>query len=191
MSLHSKLAFLRHEEALTADPDNLPELVDPEKQRIHFSGMSMHGWLSLDVPYISCITDDSFGSVGRRIWQGGVEDGLVLPGHFQHVVRLHSQSYIIKHRVQTNLQVRMQDSVEQALDIVETLADYVVSLFKSPGEGDILIHCQVGLNRSGVVMGRVLQKLGWEAGDILRHLREVRDPEVLFNPAFEGWLISQ
>lgn len=58
-------------------------------------------------------------------------------------------------------------------------------------EGQVcLIHCQAGLNRSGLLAARTLMKRGHTADEAIALLREKRSPLVLCNDAFENWLRS-
>lgn len=167
------------------ESDNLPAAVDPRVRR--FSGYTVHGDLPFSAPFISCVLNDGPG--GKRLYQGGVENGLVLPGSILHVVSLYQhERYTVGHELLTNLKVRADDAVSQPMDIIDPVAAYIAALYDSGEPGDILVHCQAGLNRSGVVVARVLQKLGWDTSEAIDHLREVRSPAVLCNPAFEAWL---
>jgi protein-tyrosine phosphatase len=52
----------------------------------------------------------------------------------------------------------------------------------------VLVHCQAGLNRSGVVVARALMADGMSAVEAVSLIRERRSPACLCNPAFERWL---
>jgi len=54
----------------------------------------------------------------------------------------------------------------------------------------ILVHCQVGLNRSATVVALTLMLRGMKAEDAIRLLREKRHRLVICNPHFEGWLLD-
>jgi Dual specificity phosphatase, catalytic domain len=54
----------------------------------------------------------------------------------------------------------------------------------------ILVHCQVGLNRSATVVALVLMLRGMKAEDAIRLLREKRHRLVICNPHFERWLLD-
>ncbi len=52
----------------------------------------------------------------------------------------------------------------------------------------ILIRCQTGVNRSGLVVALLMTELGWQREDILAHLRALRSPAVLQNQHFRAAL---
>lgn len=52
----------------------------------------------------------------------------------------------------------------------------------------ILIRCQAGVNRSGLVSALVLMLDGYSAADAITLLRRKRSPRVLSNRHFESWL---
>jgi protein-tyrosine phosphatase len=52
----------------------------------------------------------------------------------------------------------------------------------------VLVRCQAGLNRSALVTGLALMKMGWKAADAISWMREVRSPYVLFNRDFTDHL---
>jgi protein-tyrosine phosphatase len=50
------------------------------------------------------------------------------------------------------------------------------------------VHCQAGLNRSSLVVGRALMLGGMTADDAIVLIRRKRSPACLSNPSFERWL---
>lgn len=54
----------------------------------------------------------------------------------------------------------------------------------------VLVRCQAGLNRSGLVVALVLYKAGYSAGDAISLIRERRSPYALCNPRFAEHLRS-
>lgn len=55
----------------------------------------------------------------------------------------------------------------------------------------VLIRCQAGLNRSGLVTGLVLiEHLGWPPDEAIALMRHVRSPWVLCNQDFEDFLMA-
>ena len=58
-------------------------------------------------------------------------------------------------------------------------------------EKTVLIRCQAGLNRSGLVMALVLMKDGYTAKDAIALIREKRSEWALCNEMFEAWLLAK
>lgn len=52
----------------------------------------------------------------------------------------------------------------------------------------VLVRCQAGMNRSGLVTGLAMLKMGWTVDDILARMRQARSPYVLFNKSFVDYL---
>ena len=55
----------------------------------------------------------------------------------------------------------------------------------------VMIRCQAGLNRSGLVTALVLVMDGWDPADAIRHIRARRSPHALFNRHFVRWLVTE
>jgi protein-tyrosine phosphatase len=72
---------------------------------------------------------------------------------------------------------------------VQGLARFVSGLMDAGYR--VLVHCRAGMNRASLVTGRVLIHRGMEPEDAISLLRERRDPEVLSNIAFRGWLLGE
>ncbi len=159
------------------DHTAIPLAYDPEHQR--FQGTAIHGDTPFDVPYISRITD--------TLWQGGCADGLILPPEVQHVVSLYPwEAYSRRHNVRSFLAVRMHDDLEGPdKGLVLALVQWINECRKT---GITLVHCQAGLNRSGLIAAAVLISGGMDADAAIKVLREQRSPAVLCNPVFEKWL---
>jgi protein-tyrosine phosphatase len=161
-----------------ADPTKIDIRFDPREQRMR--GYAAHGNTPFDVPFISQITE--------TLWTGGCTDGLVLPDHIEHVISLYPwESYTIRHEAKSVLAIRMYDSLDQAMGQVEAIADWV-NVCRA--DGPTLVHCQAGLNRSGLVAAMALIRGGMEAHEAILLLREKRSPAVLCNEAFQAWLFA-
>lgn len=57
-------------------------------------------------------------------------------------------------------------------------------------EGPMLVHCQGGWNRSGVVVARMLIKQGRSPEDAIQLIRTRGEVNALCNPVFEAWLLT-
>lgn len=151
---------------------------DPTRE--HISGVTNHGHLYFDVPYITEVTPG--------LWQGGCENGLILPKHISHLLSLYPwEKYTVEHKLRTRHEVRMYDSLDQATDQIDRWARWINARLRT---GAVLVHCQAGLNRSGLVTARSLMLRGWTADEAIALLREQRSPAVLCNPSFEAYLRS-
>ncbi len=69
--------------------------------------------------------------------------------------------------------------------IVDPLSAFLAELYRSGHR--LLIHCAMGLNRSPLVAGAVLHRLGWSGPEAVRRLCE-RRPGALFNEHYRGYL---
>ena len=68
------------------------------------------------------------------------------------------------------------------LDRLREIATYAAERWRTGGQ--VLIRCQAGVNRSGLVTALVLLGAGWELRLILERLRASRSPQVLSNSHF-------
>lgn len=53
-----------------------------------------------------------------------------------------------------------------------------------------LVRCQAGLNRSGLVVARLLIDTGMEAVQAIQLIRDKRSPDALFNAVFHDYLLT-
>lgn len=152
---------------------------DPMTQRL--CGLAMQGHTPFDVPCITPITD--------TLWQGGCVGDMVLPNSVEHLVSLCDYNkYTIKHRLKSHLTYVLSD------DNHEVDSDRVVALASWVNEcritGITLVHCQMGLNRSGLIVGAALVMDGMRADDAIALMREKRTSSVLCNKTFALWLLG-
>jgi protein-tyrosine phosphatase len=161
------------------DPTAFAIDFDPTQQRMR--GIAQHGHTPFDVPFISQITEN--------LWQGGCENGLVLPETIDYVISLYPwERYKANHELKGQLYVKMYDSIDQTTEEVEELA---VRALEWMQDGTLLVHCQAGLNRSSLLAARILMLgEGMTADEAIRTIRDNRSPACLCNPAFEKWLRS-
>lgn len=77
------------------------------------------------------------------------------------------------------------DSVDE--DSVESISDFVIDALEK--EHKVLVHCQAGLNRSSLIVARVLmKKYGKTADEAIDMIRAQRSPLCLCNDTFRQWL---
>jgi protein-tyrosine phosphatase len=169
---------------MSVDPTYVPVSIrnsnrDPFIRRM--VGHAIHGNTPFDVPYISEIVPG--------FYQGGCEQGLLLPREIEHVVSLYKWEKYIRHEnVKTFREVTMYDSNDGPdYDNIVELATLVNDCRK---QGPTLVHCQAGLNRSGLVAATALVLDGIEPKIAIQRLRESRSPAVLCNKTFESWVLN-
>ena len=75
------------------------------------------------------------------------------------------------------------------LDRLRQAVEFGYDRWKS---GDrVLVRCQAGLNRSGLVLALILIKDGLTPQEAIDLIRDNRGPDALFNDSFHAWLISE
>lgn len=143
------------------------------------SGVAVHGNKHFDTALVSVITSD--------LWMGGCTDGLVLPREVTDVVSLYPwERYTVRHELRSFLEVRMYDAAAiPNRDEVDRLADWVNA---RRSDGVVLVHCQAGLNRSGLVTAVALVRSGMSGADAIGLLRANRCDAVLCNPTFHEFV---
>lgn len=139
--------------------------------------------------------------VDGNLWQGGTPATLnqghygsqatvqaTLPSEFKSVLNLYPwEKYVVPEGVNYR-EAELYDSSDMpSTEHLEELADWVNARRK---EGPVLVHCQAGLNRSGLVAGLALVRSGGEPHDVINMMREKRTPLVLCNEAFEEFLLN-
>lgn len=156
--------------------------LDPEKHPIEgyaraAQEQGLDGFFS--VPLISHIEGN--------LWTGGCRQGLKLADDFKYVFSLYPwEQYDLGPNTHRR-EVTMYDSQDQHMDQVDEIATAVVEAVE---DGKTLIHCQAGLNRSGLIAATALMKMGHTASSAIDLLREKRCDMVLCNASFEKWLRS-
>lgn len=135
---------------------------------------------SFSVPLIS--------HIDGNLWTGGCRDGVRLPDDFKFVVSLYPWEKYSLGANTTRLEVKMLDSAEvpdlrQLVDIARIANAFMAS-------GKTLIHCQAGLNRSGLISALALILAGDKPKRAIDLLRERRCDVVLCNEHFERFLLD-
>lgn len=166
---------------MSKDPTSIELRYDPRHVTIH--GVTRHGNHQFEAPAISRITG--------TLWMGGCVDGLNLPREIVHVVSLYPwESYRYHEDVRSVLSVRTYDDDVSKIDsaTIDSVVDWIVSRLL---DGQTLVHCQAGLNRSGLYSALALMRMGLDSDSAIRLLREGRDKAVLCNVSFERYLRSR
>jgi protein-tyrosine phosphatase len=161
---------------------------------VRMRGQAYHGGY-FDVPLIQKVKDIATGGgtdgdrTGGELWQGGCIMSIKLPEDFNFVLSLYPWEKYHLGPDTERLEVTMYDSLDQATEQADELADLVVG--KLLDGQKVLVHCQAGLNRSGLITALALIKLGSTPSEAIDLLREQRTTEVLCNSAFEEFVRGQ
>lgn len=147
-------------------------------------GIAAHG----ETPFDTTL----FTEIGPLLWMGGTPSDVGgLPFEFEAVLNLAPWwKYPYDEERVDMLQEKMYDSIDQPLGR-EKIWNLAAWAFKRAKTKRTLIHCQAGLNRSGLITGAVLMLRGMSADEAIETLRDKRSSAVLCNPAFEQWLRDQ
>lgn len=148
-------------------------------------GHAIHGGY-FDVPLIQRVLKLEEYDGGGDLWQGGCINGLRLPEDFDYVLSLYPWGKYILGPNTERTEITMYDSLDQAADQAQELAASVVDWLRVGAK--VLIHCQAGLNRSGLITAVTLVKLGYSPSDAIDMLRKMRCSEVLCNRSFEDYV---
>lgn len=136
-----------------------------------------------DLPLISHITDN--------LYVGGCMNGVDLEDFFSHVFSLYMwEQYTFGPNTEL-VEVKMYDSAAHPVDVetVDEMSDRVVEALAKGG--NVLVHCQAGINRSNLVATAALVKMGMTPAEAIGLLREKRSRLVLSNRTFENFLINE
>lgn len=145
----------------------------------HIEGIAREGMTPFKVSLFSHILDD--------LWSGGcpVREA---PAHFKFIFCLYPWEQYVVHAHQAHTRVQMFDGGE--VPPREQLVALAKMVNAAREAGPTLVHCQAGLNRSGLVTALALVLAGWAPADAIKFLRTRRCDAVLCNRAFETWLLE-
>jgi protein-tyrosine phosphatase len=143
-----------------------------------YARMGNNAWFHVEL--ISHITGN--------LWTGGCNDGVRLPDDFKYVISLYPwERYVLgpdTQRFEFGLDDDSTVPDPNELDRIATLALRFIE------RGRTLVHCQAGLNRSGLIAGLALVMSGMKSADAIDLLRRKRSPAVLCNQVFADWLLA-
>ena len=142
-----------------------------------------------------------WSEVVEGLWQGGTSDNDVLhrptrrgevpaitTENFDTVVTMYQYAKPVDWFVK-EMRYCIYDSTISHID-KEELFDVVKFAHKEWVNGKkVLIRCQAGLNRSGLVMALVLIREGYTPADAVRLIRKNRSSYALCNDEFLEWLL--
>jgi hypothetical protein len=131
------------------------------------------------------------------LWQGGTDDYDVVrfggngigPEHFDFVATMYASANPVDWFVR---EMRFGFYDHDMSDFnPEDLRDIVTISHRQWKSGNrVLIRCQAGLNRSGLVMALVLIREGYTPAEAIHLIRSQRGQAALCNSTFEKWLLS-
>ena len=111
---------------------------------------------------------------------------LPVPAHIDHIVRLTTTDFYdldSAPQLLSNTVLDVLDTTTQDLSALWPVAEHIATTI--PESEDVLIHCQMGINRSAALMARVLMlRNSCTADEAVALLRARRSPFVLFNEHF-------
>lgn len=123
-----------------------------------------------------------------NLWSGGSPEYLDVPDYFKAILNLYpwGAPYTYNKNDVQYREVELYDSPSVANKaVLEELADWVNA---RRTEGPVLVHCQAGLNRSGLITALALIRSGSTPDEAIKQMREKRSDAVLCNANFEKWL---
>jgi protein-tyrosine phosphatase len=136
------------------------------------------------------------------LFQGGTDDDdtlidvydlssprAITPGDFDTVITLYAYAAPVDWLVE-ELRIGIYDWNIEHIDLEMIEAGVTLAYKRWKSGKKVLIRCQAGINRSGLVMALVLMLDGMTADEAIELQRSVRSPSVLMNREFETWLRS-
>jgi len=145
----------------------------------HIEGIANMGGAHFKVPL--------FTHVRGNLYQGGCPKPS-LPEEFKYVICLYPWEHYQRSKDVTYLEAYLYDSLDEPdSNQLHLLSDIAMHFIEN---GKTLIHCQAGLNRSGLLTVMVLRKMGMSSELAINMLREQRSKAVLCNQTFVDYLLG-
>lgn len=129
---------------------------------------------------------ESFTKILPGLFMGG---GMQQPtgADFDAVITLNSGAIPIKSDIIQHIVWHIRDAELPDLSELGEVAESAHMLWLLGKR--VLVRCQMGLNRSALVVGHILTDvMGWSATDAIQEIRIKRSPYALFNENFESYL---
>lgn len=153
------------------------QLADLDSHRIE--GFTREGGHKFSVPL--------FTQIAENLWMGGCPKPEGAP-QFNTIICLYPWENYKVYPGQIHTRVFMLDS-HDAPDS-SLLSQLRSAVAAARMRGNVLIHCQAGLNRSGLLTALCLWEGDKRMADVIADLRAKRCDAVLCNKAFEAYLMA-
>jgi hypothetical protein len=145
-------------------------------------------------------TEELWSEILPGLYQGGTADGdevhhgrrtaSITQADFDTVITLYASAQPVDWYVK-EVRVGFFDHSEVDLD-EHDLAHAVRSAYRDWSRGKrVLIRCQAGWNRSGLITALVLLLAGYTPEDAIDLIRQKRSPMALCNRHFERWITTE
>lgn len=167
-----------------------PELakLQSDLETHHIEGIAREGNTPFACPLIT--------HVEGNLWQGGCRNGVSLQGQFKHIISLYPWERYDggPGGLDSFVEVKLYDGPTVPDEgQLYALAGWINNC---KFHGRTLVHCQAGLNRSGLLTGLSLvmdedSRFYGKPAEAIAHMRAKRSPAVLCNKKFEKWLLDQ
>lgn len=139
------------------------------------------GYIPVDMPLVS--------NIDGNLWMGGCRDNVRLPDDFKYVVSLYPWGKYKLGDDTQRVEWEMYDSGDvPSWTLLQEIVDRVIHF---TDRGQTLVHCQAGMNRSGLITALTIIRRGWTPTEAIALLRARRGPAVLSNRHFAEWLLTQ
>lgn len=147
------------------------------------------------------MNEDLYTEILPRLWIGGTEDhdivafpktlpSLTAIPQFDAVITLYAYAQPMGWYVQEQRYGFADADLDSfTASRVNELANWLYERWE--GGDTVLVRCQAGWNRSGLVMALTLIQAGYSPRDAIDLLRDKRSPHVLSNPEFEAFVLQR
>jgi hypothetical protein len=128
-----------------------------------------------------------------ELWMGGYPHG----DHYEYIYCVVSMTDEWFELLPVELQIHIplmdrDDELVKDPEKADKIRAAAKSVAKMVREGKhVIVHCGAGLNRSGVMVGRILMELGYSSDAAIEIIRRKRSRDALFNRGFELWLLEE
>lgn len=154
----------------------MTELADFESQ--HIEGFTREGNIQFSCPL--------FSQISENLWMGGCPRGDA--PQFDTIIDLYDLEPYHVHPNQVRVSCKMLDG--HAVPDPDLLQRLLAHIAVGTVTGPTLVHCQAGLNRSGLLTTLFLVAGGMEPAAAIEKIRARRSPAVLCNKAFEAYILA-